>query len=240
MKHAKDYIIFPLDVPSAGDARHYITLLSEHVGMFKVGLELFIRCGPDVIKMIRDISEAGIFLDLKLHDIPATVGRAMESIAELGVNLATVHCGEEKKMLKAAVDGSSGKTGVLGVTVLTSVSVFDIKQAGFENQYYADITKLVLRRAEAAKDAGCAGVVCSGSEAKMIKNAFGKDFLAVTPGIRPSWSIAGKDDQQRVTTPAGAIKNGSDYLVIGRPIRDAKDPLSAAVMTADEIESALK
>lgn len=239
MKQAKDYIIFPLDVPSAGEAKHYIGLLSGHVGMFKVGLELFIRSGPEIIKMIRDMSGAGIFLDLKLHDIPATVSRAMESIAELGVNLTTVHCGEDKEMLKAAVAGSAGKVGVLGVTVLTSVSAFDIKKAGFENQYYSDITKLVLKRAETAKDAGCAGIVCSGLEATMIKNTFGKDFLAVTPGIRPSWSVAGKDDQQRVMTPAGAIKNGSDYLVIGRPIRDAKDPVSAAVMTAEEIEAAL-
>ncbi|MDQ1330486.1 MAG: Orotidine 5-phosphate decarboxylase [Thermodesulfobacteriota bacterium] len=239
MKRAKDYIIFPLDVQSAGDAKHYIGLLSNHVGMFKVGLELFIRYGPQVIKMIREMSEAGIFLDLKLHDIPATVRRAMESITGLGVNITTVHCGETPEMLKAAVAGSAGKTAVLGVTVLTSVSVSDIKKAGFENQYYSDISKLVLKRAETAKDAGCAGVVCSGLEAKMIKNSFGKDFLAVTPGIRPAWSVGEKDDQQRVTTPASAIKNGSDYLVIGRPIRDAKDPVSAAVMTADEIESAL-
>jgi orotidine-5'-phosphate decarboxylase len=239
MKRAKDYIIFPLDVQSAGDAKHYAGLLSNHVGMFKVGLELFIRSGPQVIKMIREMSEAGIFLDLKLHDIPATVRRSMESIAGLGVNLTTVHCGETPEMLKAAVAGSAGKTGVLGVTVLTSVSASDIKKAGFENQYGADITKLVLKRAETAKDAGCAGVVCSGLEAKIIKDSFGKDFLAVTPGIRPAWSVGEKDDQQRVTTPASAIKNGSDYLVIGRPIRDAKDPVSAAVMTADEIESAL-
>jgi orotidine-5'-phosphate decarboxylase len=240
LKQAKDYIIFPLDVSSAKEAKHYIGLLSEHVGMFKVGLELFIRSGPQIVKMIRDLSEAGIFLDLKLHDIPATVGRAMESIAGLGVNLTTVHCGETPEMLKAAVAGSSGKTGVLGVTVLTSVSPLDIKRAGFENQYYTDISKLVLKRAETAKDAGCAGVVCSGLEAKMIKNAFGKEFLAVTPGIRPAWSVGGKDDQQRVTTPADAIKNGSDYLVIGRPIRNAKDPISAAVLTAEEIRSALQ
>ena len=240
MKRAKDYIIFPLDVSSAGDARHYITLLSEHVGMFKVGLELFIKCGPQVIEMINDISEAGIFLDLKLHDIPATVRRAMGSIAELGVNLTTVHCGETAEMLKEAVAGSSGKTGVLGVTVLTSVSDLDIRKAGFENQYYSDITTLVLKRAKTAKDAGCAGIVCSGLEVKMIKKAFGKEFLAVTPGIRPYWSVDKKDDQQRVATPADAIKNGSDYLVIGRPIRDANDPVSAAVMTAEEIESALK
>ena len=240
MKRAKDYIIFSLDVSSAEEARHYISLLSEHVGMFKVGLELFIRSGPEVIKMIKDMSRAGIFLDLKLHDIPATVRRAMASITELGVNLTTVHCGETREMLKAAVIGSSGEVGVLGVTLLTSISAYDIQKAGFENQYSADISKLVLKRAEMAKDEGCTGIVCSGLEVKMIKNAFGKEFLAVTPGIRPAWTLAEKDDQKRVTTPASAIKNGSDYLVIGRPIRDAKDPVSAAVMTAEEIEAALK
>jgi orotidine-5'-phosphate decarboxylase len=120
------------------------------------------------------------------------------------------------------------------------VSAFDIEKAGFENQYYSDITKLVLKRAETAKDAGCAGVVCSGLESSIIKNTFGKEFLAVTPGIRPAWSLNNKDDQQRVTTPADAIKNGSDYLVIGRPIRDAKDPVSAAALTAEEIKAALK
>jgi orotidine-5'-phosphate decarboxylase len=239
MKRSKDYIIFPLDVSSVEEAKHYVGLLSEHVGMFKVGLELFIRSGPQLIKMIKDISEAGIFLDLKLHDIPETVKRAMESIAVLGVNLTTAHCGEAAEMLKAAVSGSSGKVGVLGVTVLTSVSASDIKKAGFEDQYHADIAKLVLKRAKTAKDAGCAGVVCSGLEAKMIKDALGKDFLAVTPGIRPAWSLDKKDDQKRVTTPADAIRNGADYLVIGRPIRDAKDPVSAAAMTAEEIESTL-
>ncbi len=135
MKRAKDYIIFSLDVSSVRDARHYISLLSEHVGMFKVGLELFIRSGPEVIKMIKDMSPAGIFLDLKLHDIPATVRRAMASIAELGVNLTTVHCGEAREMLKAAVIGSNGEVGVLGVTLLTSISAYDIQKAGFENQY---------------------------------------------------------------------------------------------------------
>jgi orotidine-5'-phosphate decarboxylase len=239
MKRAKDYIIFPLDVSSVKEAGRYISLLSEHVGMFKVGLELFIRSGPDIIRIIKDSSPAGIFLDLKLHDIPETVRRSMESIAELGIDLTTIHCGESIEMLKAAVKGSGGKTKLLGVTVLTSVSVSDIKQAGFESRY-ADITKLILKRAEDAKDSGCSGIVCSGLEAKMIKRRFGREFLAVTPGIRPAWALAGKDDQKRVTTPALAIKNGSDYLVIGRPIRDAKDPVAAAVMTAEEIETELK
>ena len=238
MKHHKNYIIFPLDVSSAKEAKRYIGLLSEHVGMFKVGLELFASMGPEIIKTIKDISSAGIFLDLKLHDIPETVKRTMEIIARLGVNLTTVHCGETAEMLKAAVAGSLGKTKVLGVTVLTSVSAPDIKKAGFDCHYF-DITKLILKRAETARDSGCAGIVCSGLEAKLIKKRLGKEFLAVTPGIRPVWTLGGNDDQRRVATPAEAIRNGADYLVIGRPIRDAKDPVAAAIKTAEEIESAL-
>jgi orotidine-5'-phosphate decarboxylase len=239
MKQAKDYIIFPLDVPSVKDAKKYVGLLSEYVSMFKVGLELFIRSGPEIINFIKASGKAGIFLDLKLHDIPATVSRAMESIADLGVTFATVHCGETKAMLEAAVKGSRGRVGVLGVTVLTSVSSKDIHLSGFKEEYSSDMSRLVIKRAAMAKETGCAGVVCSGLEVKMIKENFGKDFAAITPGIRPGWEDLVKDDQQRVTTPAQAVKNGSDYLVIGRPIRNAKDPKAAAIRIANEIEEVL-
>ncbi|MBU0987522.1 MAG: orotidine-5'-phosphate decarboxylase [Proteobacteria bacterium] len=239
MKRAKDYIIFPLDVPSLAAARQYVEILSEAVGMFKVGLELFVQSGPEVIRMIQSKSSAGVFLDLKLHDIPATVARAMERIADLGVTFATVHCGESVKMLEAAVSGSRGNVGVLGVTVLTSVSREEIHAAGFQQKFSTDMTRLVLKRAAMAKDAGCKGVVCSGLEAAMIKQVLGKDFLAVTPGIRPAWDGMTKDDQQRVTTPAMAVQNGSDYLVIGRPIRDAASPREAAARIAEEIETVL-
>ena len=239
MKQPKDYIIFPLDVPSVRKAKEYVKMLSDSVGMFKVGLELFVRSGPEIIDFIHDSGTAGIFLDLKLHDIPATVSRAMEGIADLGVEFATVHCSESNKMLEAAVEGSKGKVGILGVTVLTSVSGEDINTAGFKEEFYSDISKLVLQRALNAKKAGCTGVVCSGLEVEMIKVKMGKGFVAVTPGIRPLWEGMKKDDQQRITTPAGAIQNGSDYLVIGRPIRDAKDPREAAIRIADEIEAVL-
>lgn len=239
MKTAKDYIIFPLDLPSTRKAREYIKLLSDRVGMFKIGLELFIRSGPELIDFIHDSGTAGVFLDLKLHDIPVTVSRAMEGIADLGVKFATVHCSESNKMLKAAVEGGKGKVDILGVTVLTSVSEDDIHLAGFKEEFYTDISKLVMQRAVNAKNAGCAGVVCSGLEAEMIKAKMGKDFVAVTPGIRPLWKGMKKHDQQRITTPASAIQNGSDYLVIGRPIRDAADPREAAVRIADEIEAVL-
>jgi orotidine-5'-phosphate decarboxylase len=239
MKTAKDYMVFSLDVPSLKEAEQYIELLSEYVGMFKVGLELFISSGPEIIKIIKTSGKAKIFLDLKLHDIPATVSRAMASIADLGVDFATVHCGENKEMLEAAVAGSAGKVGVVGVTVLTSVSGENIDAAGFRSEFSSDISRLVMNRAKMAKDAGCAGIVCSGLEVKIIKENFGKGFIALTPGIRPSWEGMNKDDQRRITTPAQAIENGSDYLIIGRPIRDAKNPKEAAIHIAEEIESVL-
>lgn len=239
MKRSKDYIIFPLDVPSFEEAHRLTGLLAGEVGMFKVGLELFIREGADVIKMIHDYGDAGIFLDLKLHDIPVTVERAVEQIADFDVDLATVHCGESRKMLEHAVKGSGGRVNILGVTVLTSVSGEDILTAGFVTDYAEDMERLVMKRAEMAKAAGCAGVVCSGHEAGLIKSRLGDGFLAVTPGIRPSWQGISADDQKRVMTPAQAVKNGSDYIVIGRPLRNASDPREAARRVADEIEAVL-
>lgn len=239
MKQAKEYIVFPLDVPSMETAKPFIERLSGHVGMFKVGLELFIHEGPRIIEMIHKQGDTEIFLDLKLHDIPTTVQRAMRVISELGVRFTTVHCGESGKMLEAAVQGSQGKTGVLGVTVLTSVNSEDIQLAGFQKQYTEDIQKLVIQRATMARDAGCAGIVCSGHEVMRVKKTFGDQFFAVTPGIRPSWETTGKDDQERVMTPAQAIRNGSDYLVIGRPIRDAVNPVEAARKIVMEIEKSL-
>jgi len=242
MKQAKDYIIFPLDVSSGDEAKRYVELLYDHVGMFKVGLELFIRTGPEIVEFIQSAGGARVFLDLKLHDIPETVRRAMESISELGVAFATVHCGEAPDMLKAAVAGARRRVQVLGVTVLTSVSGEDIRGAGFKEAYFTDVTGLVLKRAADAERAGCAGVVCSGEEVRLIKESLGKDFLAVTPGIRPAWEDAassGSEDQKRVATPAGAVGSGSDYLVIGRPIRDAKDPKEAADRIAGDIETVM-
>ena len=239
MKRAKDYIIFPLDVPTEKAAKAYVKLLSESVGMFKVGLELFIRSGPGLIDFIKASGNADVFLDLKLHDIPETVFRAMERIADLSVAFATVHCGETPRMLEAAVKGARGQVGVLGVTVLTSISSEDIKAAGFRKPFYEDLARLVMARANMAKAAGCVGIVCSGREVKMIKKTLGRDFIAVTPGIRPIWDAMETHDQKRVVTPAIAVKNGSDYLVIGRPIRDAKKPKEAALRIAEEIETVL-
>jgi orotidine-5'-phosphate decarboxylase len=238
MKKAKDYIIFPLDVASTSEAKKYVELLAESVGMFKVGLELFVHSGPEIIRFIHSQRAARVFLDLKLHDIPATVGRAMARIAELEVAFATVHVGESKSMLEAAVEGSRGKVGVLGVTVLTSVATADLKLAGYRDDLCNDMLRAVMQRAQIAHTTGCAGVICSGLEARQIKEKLGKDFLAVTPGVRPAWAVTKKEDQKRISTPARAIAAGADYLVIGRPIRDAEDPRQAAAQIAAEIQNA--
>ena len=239
MKEAKDYLIFPLDVPSEQDARQLVQKLHAHVGMFKIGLELFVRSGPALVRWIGEHSGRGVFLDLKLHDIPITVERAMRAVADLPVALATVHCGENRAMLRAAVDGSGGKVGVLGVTVLTSVSASDLQDAGYADDMTRDMSRLVLHKAAMARDAGCTGIVCSGQEAGQIKARMGAEFITVTPGIRPDWESKPKDDQKRVVTPAMAVAGGADYLVIGRPIRDAVDPVAAADRIALEIETAI-
>jgi orotidine-5'-phosphate decarboxylase len=234
-KTPREFIIFPLDDASEDDAKRWIELLGDSVGMFKVGLELFVRCGPRIVDFITSRQPAGVFLDLKLHDIPATVARAMAGIAALDVRLTTVHCGESPRMLAAAVAASGGRVGVLGITVLTSVSAADVAGPGRPADADRDLTRLVLRRAQFAQAAGCAGVVCSGLEVRAIKAQTGRDFIVVTPGIRPSWTAGAQDDQIRRTTPVEALAAGADYLVIGRPIRNAPDPRAAAQKIAAEI-----
>lgn len=238
-KQGRDYIVFPLDFSSLKEAKAYVKLLDSHVGMFKVGLELFIHQGPSVVEMIRKESRAKIFLDLKLHDISATVRRAMERVASLKVDLVTVHCASSSAMLEQAVAGGKGQTGVLGVTLLTDNDAAAVSAGGFRDEFVKEPLRLVMLRAKMAHDAGCTGVVCSGREVRQIKATFGKDFLAVTPGIRPSWSLLENDDQKRITTPGQAVTLGSDLIVIGRPIRDARDPASAAQAVIKEIEAAL-
>lgn len=239
MKKGKDYIVFPLDVPSVDQAKALVSQLDGHVGMFKIGLELFVSTGPSLVTWVIDSAGAAVFLDLKLHDIPTTVERAMARIAALGVKLVTVHCGESLPMLEAAVKGSQGQVGVLGVTVLTSVSSSDLQGVGYRPDMVDDPQRLVMLKAGMAKSAGCAGVVCSGLEAAAVKERCGEDFLAVTPGIRPNWGSGKKDDQRRVVTPAMAVERGADLIVVGRPIRDAADPVEAADRIGEEIDQLL-
>lgn len=237
MKSPSDYITFPLDVATAAEARRLTADLADVVGMFKIGLELFVRSGPAVVEQVRAAGARRIFLDLKLHDIPKTVERAAAAAAAIGVDFLTVHCSEDPRMMAAAVAGGGGRLGVLGVTVLTSTSAADLKAAGYAPPYDQDVFALVQQRARTAVGAGCAGIVCSGLEVGPLKAALAESFVAVTPGIRPAWEGVGADDQRRVVTPAEAVRRGADYLVIGRPIRNAADPAAAARKVAEEIAS---
>lgn len=238
MKQGREYIVFPLDVPSASEALELVRCLDGAVGMFKVGLELFIQEGPEIVRSVRNVSQAGIFLDLKLHDISATVGKAMERVAGMGVDLVTVHLAASRTMLEAAVLGAGKRTGVLGVTVLTDNDSETLRECGYDRVYVEDLERLVIKRARMAAGAGFRGIVCSGQEVSSVKKECGRDFLAVTPGIRPEWSLNERDDQKRVTTPAMAVGNGADLIVVGRPIRTAPDPRAAAEAVGREIDQA--
>lgn len=239
MKRPKDYIIFPLDVPEYDQAINFVTRLKDHVGLFKIGLELFISQGPDILKAIRETAGSKIFLDLKLHDIPATVNRAFLAASVYGPEFVTIHCDEGEGVFKNVAENNPGNTRILGITVLTSLNSTNLTRLGCTEKYIDDISALVLLRAQMAKEAGCHGVVCSGHEVSMIKRELGDEMIAVTPGIRPSWSLVSSDDQKRIVTPRDAVQKGADYIVVGRPIRDADDPVDAAKMVAEEIAAEL-
>ena len=239
MKEPKDYIIFPLDLSDYDQVMHYVDLLKDHIGLFKVGLELFISQGPGILGSIRDAGGPGIFLDLKLHDIPATVKRAFLAASRYLPEFVSIHCDEGKETLKGIAENSPERTRILAITVLTSLNQKNLFELGYRDEYVNDLSRLALLRARIAKEAGCHGIVCSGHEVAMIKDALGPDLIAVTPGIRPQWSLVGQDDQKRIVTPQTAVRMGADYIVVGRPIRDAKDPAEAAKLVADEIAQAL-
>lgn len=239
MLQPKDRLIFPLDVPNEAEAKRFISLLKDEVGLFKVGLELFMAEGPAFLQFLADTARVDYFLDLKFHDIPATIKGAQARIMK-GVKLATVHVDQGRKSLKASVAALKNSSKVLGVTVLTHLGPDDLEAMGIKSEFAQNPTKLVLLRAKLAKEAGCDGVVCAGTEAKAVREAFGPDFLVVCPAIRPAWAAVPGDDQRRVTTPYEAIQAGADYLVVGRPIRTAADPVAAARLVVQEIAAALQ
>lgn len=233
-----DRLIFPLDVPNKAEAVKFISLLKDEVGLFKVGLELFMAEGPAFLQFLGDTARVDFFLDLKFHDIPATMQGAKARIMK-GAKFVTVHVDQGKSTLKASVESLKDGAKVLGVTVLTHLGPDDLEAMGIAKEY-TQPTRLVLLRAKLAKAAGCDGVVCAGTEAKAVKEAFGPDFLVVCPGIRPSWAAVPGDDQRRTTTAYDAIKAGADYLVVGRPIRQADDPAEAARRVVQEIAAGLQ
>jgi orotidine-5'-phosphate decarboxylase len=259
---AKKKLIFALDVPDHDKAETYVKQLAGSVGCFKVGLELFVKEGPEVLKIVRDNSNADIFLDLKLHDIPATLNRALISAASHNVKYVTIHLEEGEALREIPQEVIDAELEVLAVTVLTSISKEDLKRfnlnhirKNIENkrkpfEVSSDkmnpldgkrdkLKQIVIERAMQAEFSGCTGVICSGNEVNLINEIF-PDLKAVVPGIRPKWSDIGNDDQSRVTTPAQAIERGADLIVVGRPIRDADNPKEAANRILDEIEKSLQ
>ncbi|MCC6748263.1 MAG: orotidine-5'-phosphate decarboxylase [Deltaproteobacteria bacterium] len=219
---ARARLCFALDVPERGAALELADRLAPAVGCFKVGLELFVAEGPD---LVRELVRRGapVFLDLKLHDIPATVGRAARVAESLGACYLTVHADPGGRSVDAAVRAAPG-VKILLVTVLTSIGPADLAPDLAVGA--AQLAELVSSRARLARESGCAGVVCSGGETARVRAALGAELLIVNPGIRPAGSDPG--DQRRAVTPAEAIAAGAGLLVVGRPIRDAADPLLAA------------
>jgi len=240
MNSAKQRLIFALDVDNLEDARNWVAKLQGQVGIFKIGKQLFTRCGPEVVRLVQD-GGCDVFLDLKYHDIPNTVAMAGLEAQRLGVRMFNVHAlGGFEMMAKlvAEIDrvsprGNPDRPILLAVTILTSSTEETLRRVGIDRPIQVMVPKL----ARLAKDAGMDGVVASPKEVGLIRDACGDDFLIVTPGVRPTF--ASQDDQKRVTTPGDALRSGADYLVIGRPISAAADPALAADMILQEMQEAL-
>ena len=223
-------IIVALDFPDEASTMKLVDRINPELCRLKIGKELFTRCGPDLVKKIVN-SGYDVFLDLKYHDIPNTVANACKAAADLGVWMMNVHALGGPAMLAAARNALSDSDSprLIAVTILTSSSDDDLKAVGI-NQSTKDMVK---RLALLSKDQGLDGVVCSAQEASDLKSALGQDFILVTPGIRLPTDDAG--DQKRIVTPADAIRQGSDYLVIGRPITQADDPIQKLLTINSEI-----
>ena len=234
---ASEKVIVALDFPSLSAAEQIVKKVSSLVKIFKVGKELFTAAGPEAVRMVH-AHKGRVFLDLKFHDIPNTVASACEAAAKLGVFMLNVHASGGKTMMIHAVQAvhrtASEKKAhapkVLGVTVLTSLTDNDLKEVGVSKKVKQQVPDL----AALAKSCGLDGVVASGQEIPLIRKACGKDFLIVTPGVRPTWAAHG--DQKRVITPREAVSAGADYIVVGRPITQHPQPLAAAEKILKEIE----
>ncbi|MDO8722584.1 MAG: orotidine-5'-phosphate decarboxylase [Syntrophales bacterium] len=240
-ENSKERLIFALD--GTGDLAgtiSWVERLKDHVGMFKVGKEAFTRYGPEIVSRIRGLG-GKVFLDLKFHDIPQTVAGAADVAVELGVAMFDMHALGGRRMLREAVLSAVKKAEelnipkpvILAVTVLTSLNDYDLREMGFNSS----VEDVVLSLASLAQDEGVAGVVASPRDIAAIRKVCGQDFIIVAPGIRGK-DIAG-DDQKRTLTAAEAIKFGADYLVVGRPIRLAADPVAEADRIAKEMSGAL-
>ena len=229
-------IIVALDVNSRAEAEAKVRLLGDAVNFYKIGLELFTAEGPDVVKAVKAFGKK-VFLDLKFHDIPRTVERAVTSGGKLGVDLMTIHSVGGKAMIRAAADAAAafGAAGpkILAVTVLTSLDAGDLADIGVAGRTPAEQVQAMGRLAIAN---GAAGIVCSPKEVRTMREILGPAALLVTPGVRPAGAAVG--DQKRVATPGEAVRDGSTHLVVGRPILAAEDPVAAARAIAAEMAAA--
>lgn len=219
-------IIVALDVPTLEEARALATQIGDAAGTYKIGLEQYMAHGPAAV---RNLEGNPVFLDVKLHDIPTTVARAIRALAPLNVAMVNVHALGGRAMLEAAVT-EKGQTTLLAVTILTSLDDAALKELGLPPAAEAVVTLAVL-----AKESGCDGVVCAPTDVTSIRKACGPHFLLVTPGVRPTG--ADRNDQARTMTPREAITNGANHLVIGRPITGAPDPRAAADQILKEIRA---
>lgn len=216
-------IIIALDFKDEASTMLLVDQLEPSLCKLKVGKELFVRCGPGLVKKLINKGFA-VFLDLKFHDIPNTVAAACQAAADMGVWMVNVHASGGRKMMhfaREAIDKCEHKPLLIGVTVLTSLSRQDIAEVGLD----IEPAEQVLRLARLASESGLDGVVCSPQEVSSLKREIGQEFCLVTPGVRPAGAAIG--DQQRVMTPFEALRHGSDYLVIGRPITASSDPVAA-------------
>jgi len=236
---AKSRLIFALDVASMKEAEQLVRTLAREVGLFKIGKQLFLHAGPAVVRMVRDRG-GDVFLDLKFHDIPRTVAKAAAEATRMGVRMFDLHASGSLAMMQQTVSEVNRicrneqlrRPKILAVTVLTSLTRDDLRRVGVA----AGVENQVVRLARLAQQAKMDGVVASPLEVSRIRKDCGRGFLIVTPGVRSA--KAGWDDQKRVLTPEQAIAAGADYLVVGKPIRDAKDPLAAARDIVAEMERA--
>jgi len=235
---AREKLVLALDVDNMDSAIELVEKLKDHVGIFKVGSQLFTSEGPKIIHAINGLGSK-VFLDLKFHDIPNTVARAAEVATKLGVYIFNIHTSGGYELMKSAVDAAKKisltlgirKPIILGVTILTSINQEILeKEIGIKK----DLKEQVVHLAKLAQAAGLDGVVASSQEITQIRNACGADFLILTPGIRPANNEL--NDQKRVMTPSEALKQGADFLVVGRPIRNASDPLEVTKKIIEEME----
>jgi orotidine-5'-phosphate decarboxylase len=226
----RERLIVALDVSTAAAAQQIVAAVGDSALTYKVGMQLYTAVGPQIV---RDLVASGrrVFLDLKYHDIPNTVGAAVTEAAKLGVSMLTVHAAGGGKMLCAAVDAAKASPGlmVLAVTVLTSLGASDLEKAGISGS----VEDNVLRLAKIALDSGCQGLVSSAREAPTLRADLGDNFALITPGVRPAGASVG--DQVRVVTPAEAIAAGASHIVVGRPITEAADPAAEARAILEQI-----